>query len=80
MHGNLKADFLHKFSDPNGREVSIFILASLTQDKLIEKPPPKGVHRAGPISDLGGPSGPYNPAEYDLQNKFPRAYRNPSFV
>ncbi|CAL5196812.1 unnamed protein product [Lathyrus oleraceus] len=23
--GNLKADFLHKFSDPNGREVSIFI-------------------------------------------------------
>ncbi|KAK7410282.1 hypothetical protein VNO78_00951 [Psophocarpus tetragonolobus] len=25
VSGNLKADFLHKFSDPNGREVSIFI-------------------------------------------------------
>nr|YP_009730984.1 NADH dehydrogenase subunit 4 [Epirixanthes elongata]QBB73133.1 NADH dehydrogenase subunit 4 [Epirixanthes elongata] len=25
VSGNLKTDFLHKFSDPNGREVSIFI-------------------------------------------------------
>nr|BDI13118.1 hypothetical protein [Begonia coptidifolia] len=25
VSGNLKPDFLHKFSDPNGREVSIFI-------------------------------------------------------
>lgn len=25
VSGNLKADFLHQFSDPNGREVSIFI-------------------------------------------------------
>ncbi|CAK8575657.1 unnamed protein product [Lathyrus sativus] len=25
VSGNLKADFLHKFSNPNGREVSIFI-------------------------------------------------------
>ncbi|KAL4196816.1 hypothetical protein AMTRI_Chr04g248090 [Amborella trichopoda] len=26
VSGNLKADFLHKFSDPNGREVPIFLL------------------------------------------------------
>ncbi|KAI3843218.1 hypothetical protein MKX03_009817 [Papaver bracteatum] len=26
VSGNLKPDFLHKFSDPNGREVSIFII------------------------------------------------------
>lgn len=25
VSGNLKPDFLHKFSDPNGREVSIFL-------------------------------------------------------